>query len=318
MLTNKIPFGLLSNEEQKLFSEARKKNLELYDGSYGWSDASIETSSLLLCKSVYRLKINLEDKVVVNDVIYTIIGDNERIKDYHVTISHLLSLGDHNEVRALTKEEINSVKPHFKRGDVVQVSLEEGLCICRIGFSFLSEYGDIIFNSVCGLQFIDGSSRCDISNDTRIKQLVLEEMKHGKKWNGVGYDECLTADGLTWNELVKHDVSDIEFLSNEKWINACIELSDDELVTIKTFRLKPKETFVDVEIDYGNSGEARVEHPDGEFWSLNLISLRIPVNGFFINKYIFSDSSECIYPVKTKDDKFVMKATHARFVKVGE
>lgn len=96
----------------------------------------------------------------------------------------------------------------------------------------------------------------------------------------------------------------------------CIELRKANKEEIES--VKPKETFIDVEIDWNPIDEPTVKHPNNTNWTLNALSLRAPVNGWFINKYIFKDLSTCIYPVKTDGDKCFDKATHARFVKVGE
>lgn len=277
---------------------------------------------------VYRLKLKEGDNVVINEVVYEIVSDRKSTSKngYPTTMAHLLTLGDHNEVRTLTPEEIQAVQPEFNRGDVISFEHSNGCGLMRMvndedgymGYFSILIYGNkIIFNSF-GASF---KSHKHATPD-QIKQLEREEMKHGKKWTGDGYDDWLTADGLTWNELIEHDVEGIEFYCNNRWVAS---MNDKSMMTsyhsqapiteINKYRLKPEESFVDMEIDWSGN-EPQVKHPNDTHWLLNGLSLRVPMSDYFINRYVFADGSTCIYPVKTNEDKCFDKAVKARFVKV--
>ena len=158
-------------------------------------------------------------------------------------------------LRPATQEEIDRVKPKFKRGDVV-----EQIALYRIGFCWINEGGDFEFCD-SGSRMLDRDSleqrTATKATPDQIKQLELEEMKHGKKWNGEGYDEFLTYDGLTLNELLEHDLSEIDIRSiggqwsvthgntKEDLIEFAVADYENE---IKTLRLKPKETKEQIRI----------------------------------------------------------------------
>jgi hypothetical protein len=169
----------------------------------------------------------------------------------------------------------------------------------------------------------------------QIKQLELEEMKHGKKWNGDGYDDGLTADGLTWNELLEHDLSEIEnnssITSNEIWNETTNDKEDFNnecvILNIKHFRLKPQETFVDAPIEWGDiplCNQPADKSQDIDITNTNIGSVNC---GWALQGYLFEGAGQnkvqdrpILFDGNMKNSTPIIssKATHARFVKVGE
>jgi len=242
-------------------------------------------------------------------------------------------------IENLTQEEINSIKPKFKRGDVV-VSDEFyhgcsskkghilyrykgglGECLHKVESIIIAD-GEFKFDTDCGT--IDKHNK---ATPAQIKQLELEEMKHGKKWNGDGYDDWLTYDGLTLNEMLKHDLSEIEYFCGDIWartinnseIMSCLDYSNSPINYIKQYRLKPKdEGFVDVEIDWDQFG---LLHPCDKWLAwIDVQNIGINYGGWVLSGYVMEDGYHTDKPVKFQENGTVIneKATHARFVKVGE
>ena len=240
-------------------------------------------------------------------------------------------------IEDVTQEEIDSVKPQFKRGDVV------GYCDDIKTYGRLGDFKNNIFS---GLSRFDcfGSFNFDVHSwiskedvilptPDQIKQLELEEMKHGKKWNGEGYDDWLTADGLTWNELIEHSVGDIEYNSDEGWVltnNTTTSLirghNSSPIMYIKRYRLKPKETFVDCRITWKPT-EANVTPPfsKNDGYDLSDFKIGVPRGGWVLSGYVYKSDIEDekgndFHPMRFYNSgrKVQEKATHARFVKVGE
>lgn len=252
MLTNKVPHGLLSKEEQEMFEEVGVTGLDMY--LEGWSFACGK-----ICPShAYRLNPKVDEWYATIPSCggsYTIAQHDGRP----------VVRSDFMEFRPATKEEIESVAPSFKHGDVVisdefmwGESDKRGHILYRfkntIKNSSQHEVGSIIladgkfeFDTECGT-----TDKHHHATPEQIEQLEREEMKHGKKWNGGGYDDFLTADGLTLNELLEHDLSEIEKyhigdeVVDEGWgesrHNSKVSF---EMIVIKkknliTYRLKPQ------------------------------------------------------------------------------
>ena len=239
--------------------------------------------------------------------------------------------------RPATQEEIDSVKPQFKRGDVV------GYCDDIKTYGRLGDFKNNIFS---GLSRFDcfGSFNFDVHSwiskedvilptPDQIKQLELEEMKHGKKWNGEGYDDWLTDDGLTINEIVKHGIESIQFNfcdDENDWsqtTHSSIEsIIEDLLFHVEGYRLKPKETFVDCKITW-KSTEANVTPPfsKNDRYDLSDFKIGVPRGGWVLSGYVYKsdiedDKGNDFHPMRfyISGRKVQEKATHARFVKVGE
>ena len=132
--------------------------------------------------------------------------------------------------------------------------------IARMDDSELSHYKSLSKINFAG-QFAFGESFGTKENKPlsatpdQIKQLEREEMKAGKSWNGEGYDDWLTADGLTINEIIKHGIENIQVGGEEhdtEWRRTSHGSLDgvinEMLVFVKEYRLKPQESFVDKEV----------------------------------------------------------------------
>jgi len=271
ILTNKVPFGLLSEEEKELFVSAKNHNCEWFNHKGEWTKCELGKNTF--CKAhVYRLKLKEgEWYVLENDLGEYLIEFVQVHESKDIEASRFYVDGNNNgagdfsineikSIRPATQEEIESVKPKFKRGDVV-VSDEFyygcsskkghilyrykgglGECLHKVESIILAD-GEFKFDTDCGT-----SDKRNKATPDQIKQLELEEMKHGKEWNGEGYDNWLTADGLTWNELLEHDLSEIEFEHNQGWSKTLNEKEAMNVSYIKEYRLKPKETKEQIRI----------------------------------------------------------------------
>ena len=249
MLTNKVPFGLLSDEEQELFRSELLSDLIAFDEKW---DPAVKFSRIYN-SIAYRLKLK-EGKWYYSDDC----TKNPQIRQYLGECS----FGSYSKIfRPATQEELDSVKPKFKRGDVV------GYCDNTNVFGRL---GDPTKEGVFhGLSRVNSLSQFDFkvnrwiaeydiikATPDQIKQLKFEEMKNGKKWNGDGYDDYLI-DGKTLNELTESDFENIEYNNHhEEWLP--IQHSDltefiHHMTTIKdvdilVYRIKPQETQEQIRI----------------------------------------------------------------------
>lgn len=296
--------------------------------------------------------MKIGDKKKVNGMICEFVDytDLDKTPDITLKFKKLDGLGHHfvsisliNSIEELTPQEIQAVKPCFKRGDVV-VSDEfsyggggkKGFIIYRFSRevngglhkveSMIRADGLFVFDESCGT--------CDKRNQAtpdQIKQLELEEMKHGKKWNGDGYDDWLTEDGLTWLELMEHDFELMEYKFNEgSWSDVIDSVTESDLGNIQKLRLKPKESFVDVEICWKTVGHSFAPFciPPWEKSEENISVSPIGqvCNGWSLSGYIHDDQgdNDCTFfsdkSIMFNDNgrKLICKAHHARFVRVGE
>ncbi len=237
-------------------------------------------------------------------------------------------------------QEIQAVLPEFKKGDVVVYfddNYGEKGIIARLG-----DDGFFNYSSLSKINFADEFQFGGTFGDkakflhepslNEIKQLELEEMRNGRKWNGDGYDDWLTADGLTWNELLEHDENDIERSYSGHWTSCRTtkeQLNDEARVCyglsrINLYRLKPEESFVNVAIEWklglGSTPMCRMPNNKG---SLQITSAPVgkTVDGWVLSGYKHEGSTVHIQdiPVLFNEDrtKIVSKATHAIFVKVN-
>ncbi len=255
MLTNKVPFGLLSEEEKELFRNSIN-SCECYTEAGTWNNWN--SAGALIQDVVLRLKLKEGGWYKINTNLAQWRYDRQSFFDkYNNKFCSLKEAKTYNMFQATTKAEIDSVKPTFKRGDCFTVPSNHR--IYRLGGScYHGGNSDltIIFDKVAGMSYelkVEDVNTYNYKHATpeQIEQLEREEMKAGKKWNGEGYEDWFTADGLTWNELIEHDVSEIEYKGTE-W-KGTIHDSDDfkrsvGLDEIHNYRLKPKESFVDKEV----------------------------------------------------------------------
>jgi len=321
-----------TKEEQTVFCRLiHSKQLEIIDINGKWMDSE----SLSIYQSgIYRLKLKEGDNYYLNCNNYS--GNHECIcefingedvlrfrkldgSDYVIKIKRD---GNIHDIHIPTQEEIDSVKPEFKRGDVVYNNINTGTTM-RLGCSIIL-YDGVSFGDNIGSK----AKQENFSKATpdQIKQLELEEMKHGKKWNGEGYDDWLTADGLTLDELLEHDIYKIQCSTvngDGTWQNSNyhdkLELIDTILsqCTIGSYRLKPKETFVDVEIEWPDGSIAFSEWGNGDVTSSPIGQIW---NGWVLSGYVMADGYHTDKPIKFQENGTVIneKAHSVRFVKVGE
>lgn len=261
-------------------------------------------------------------------LLSTIMVHDKNLESFTFNFQEITTISD------LTIQEISdwTSRPEFKRGDVVLQG-----AIYRIGFSWISEVGDFEFCNNSGTIILDNDSIEQIfaikANSDQIKQLELEEMKNGKKWNGDGYDDWLTSDGLTLNELLEHSVFEIEcenprgnkgwHLTNIPDVPALKGSLLSGVNNIKRYRIKPKDTFVDVEIEWSYA-QGSILAPNGMRIIINAHSIGQSFSDWFLSGYILKPISNnemfVGYPIKFSYDgeNIIEKATHARFIKVGE
>lgn len=324
-----------SEDEQALF----KQSIELLEVfcENGWSKPISNTK--IYQSSVYRLKLAEGEWYILKDFQQEYIAQYIGYEDFDFDLYYNgeLSLDNYSyssiymikSIRPATQEEINSVQPKFKKGSLVKNTKGVRPCLARLGGSVVD--GDtVIFEENVGCDFDYG---CLVSMTAEeAEDYTLEEMKAGKKWNGECYDDCLTADGLTLNELLEHDLSEIEYYTslcdwchtvvvNKKSIlNIC-----NAMKTAKYYRLKPKQNYFDAAIEWKK---------EGGYVRINGNPVRItkrPIghvtDGWALSGYIFNDHSEgkpngcTIFSDKpiiflNNGKEFNRKATHARFVSI--
>jgi hypothetical protein len=248
--------------------------------------------------------------------------------------------------KPMTQEEIQAVKPQFKRGGVVVINLDDGKYMTarlrnpesfnetRNGievYSIVGTTGEFTDWDNSGFGFWEGDTVSHATID-QIKQHELDEMKNGKQWNGDAYDDCLTADGLTLNELLEHDLSEIEYQAHldsikREWF--VVNSSKEELLEfaledndINRLRLKSKENFVDVEIEWvGAKGYIKLndsKYVVNNAWNKCCFVSELGVLSGYRHEGYSSNVLDDIMVFNGVKTKIVSKATHAIFIKVGE
>ena len=333
MLTNTTPFGLLSEEVQCLYNSVGRENCLHWNGVWSKCGMGTFTSSV-----AYRLKLKEGEwyyiKHVVSGFEYYIQFDKMETEAHlkfkqcydietgkldpanEANTDHFDLSQEYSDFRPATTAEIQAVQPEFKKGDVVVDGLD-GL-LSRKDCSYAC-HGTIVFADHC---FNKNSTKADVKQE---KDYELKELKAGKKWNGDGYYDWLTADGLTLNELLKHDLSEIEWRYTDdnntglNWGDYSNSIFNDE--TYKKaieecflvgengrIRLKPEETFVDVEIEWKNNIS----------WDFT-----DDVSDMLLSTFYRVQDEEKVWMDGAVDfthdyKKILNKATHARFVKVGK
>jgi hypothetical protein len=117
MLTNKVQFGLLSEEEQELFRNTGKESLQVWSGgSSKWVDCIAD--SWYQSNSVYRLAPKEEEWYRADDYLIQI----EEVKEHGIQYRSYPGRGDHfcgykaynslwTNFRPATLEEVKAVKP---------------------------------------------------------------------------------------------------------------------------------------------------------------------------------------------------------------
>lgn len=338
MLTNRVPFGLLTPEEQELFEQAGIENCEVYvlmdsPDEYRWTD---DLKNIKCFEDFKALAFRLKPK---EGEYYTsrVHGfDKGTHKIDKAGIENATKLGDSIDLfRLSTQEEIDRVKPKFKYGDIISDSKDD-CYICRvenIDEATVNALSRIYDGSKFGFDINAATPVKCMSHATKdqVKQLEIEEMKAGKKWNGDGYDDWLTADGLTWNELIEHDLSEIEYFSLGEYNKTSSGKGDFGLALgidrISRYRVKPKEpeeTYKDVDIMW-NAMRAGIKHPNGEIMDLVDVPLNIPIDGYFLYGYYDKKGEPAdalphhqLLSCGLGDEGIFRKATHARFVKMEE
>ena len=191
---------------------------EQLDSNGDWVDKKYGTVDK---NGVYRLKLKEgawytfwnkhEDKKTVQFSFKATGIGNYKISNnnFHQEIGRLyFEINDIIIFRPATKEEIEAIKPCFKRGDVVFF----GDWIARVdiikegNYDTLSRMSDE--KSLCfDMKFVfDKSHDVKSASLDQIKQLEIEEMKHGKSWNKhqLKYDDYLLPDGISIVEFMKN------------------------------------------------------------------------------------------------------------------
>jgi len=335
-------YGLFSAEEDELFQNVNMDNLEVYLVGE-WKQAfNLDVSH------AYRLKLKEGEWYTTEVTTRQMTSIKDKLISWAPNINDGVNCnGAHSNIemfklfRPATQAEIDSVKPCFNGGDVVVVQWVGNETINRLGeeisdkiISYYSmfEKGNIIFDSK-GVNFKSVSK----ATNAQIKQLELEEKKHGKKWNGDGYDDFLI-DGKVLNELTESDFENIEYVNHhKKWLpilhNDLTEfiyhMVNIESVDISAYRLKPKESFVDVEIRWGEvvkgDGVMTFCIPPWAETEENISTSPIGqvYRGWCLQSFIHQESSMCSnMPICFGQGsvrhaaEILSKATHARFCKV--
>ncbi|RLC69282.1 MAG: hypothetical protein DRH97_00345 [Chloroflexi bacterium] len=239
-------------------------------------------------------------------------------------------------MRFLFEDEFEIVKSGFKSGDVVTYKHPNGNGVMRVEsidedmasyFSMLGEDKECIVIDSTGIHFSSFAK----ANQDQIKHFELEEMKAGKKWNGEDYDDWLTADGLTLNELILNDLDKIEYNDTVLgWIKSDMPkkhwLDEDTCAELNPYyyRLKPEPGFVDVEIDW-EGGYACIENSDTDLIKINMYNVGACFSFGNLQGYLFDGAGQNKVqdkPVlfdgdlKNSTPTIRAKAVSARFVKV--
>jgi len=318
MLTNKVPFGLLSENEKELFRNSIC-SCEYYTEAGTWNNWN--SAGALTQDVVLRLKLNEGEWYKYGSTVVQCltkdVGQGLYFTDGTIHI-RTFAIDYTLQFRPATQAEIDSVKPQFKRGDVVasgetySIMRFEQYCKQPEMFSRLSR-----LDSTCNEFVFDNDhgyliELFELATPDQIKQLEREEMKHGKSWNGEGYDDWLTADGLTINEIIKHGIENIQ-VGGEKhdteWRRTSHTYLDsvinEMLVFVKDYRLKPQESFVDVEIESWNKfGEPMFKMKEG----------------FVLSGYVMEGGYHTNKPTKFQENGTVIneRAVSARFVSLEQ
>lgn len=327
-----------SDDEKELFYKVGKENVEYLTANALWKSDFVDTD--WYDGGIYRLKLKeggwYKIKSIHGHDYYYKCASICDDRLYNEINEMYLLYSDIESIRPATQEEINSVKPSFKpsfkRGDVLSSKDSE----CRIIIFRLESKESHIHMSLSKInkvkEFSFSGSCCDNNclvkraTPDQIKQLELEEIKHGKKWNGEGYDYWLTADGLTLNELLEHDLSEIEYYENCEWrktYNNRGQMLDFVIKrdVLNLYRLKPQETFVDVKIRWGVDG-GEIVHPLDRSLSFTISDKPIyyTTEGLMLLGYEMSNGQIVNRPVIPNENRTAIKerAVNARFVKVGE
>lgn len=347
MLTNKVPFGLLNTKERELFLNAKQENCKRYVlGEW----LGFEEPAMFEDDFAHRLKLKEGEWYTLDYCgnIYTMecIFDDTDLIDFAFAIQddRADELGSDEPLdacdsfRPALPQEIELIQPKFKKGDVVvsdefeyDLNDKKGYILYRFkneciededgdkshdAESLISASGAFEFNADVGAN--DNPHKA--TND-QTKQLELEEMKHGKIWNGEGYDDYLIC-GMTINEFLEGDY-ELEYASmggNYEPITESKHKVAENLLNklggINLYRLKPKDAFVDVKLMW-NDERIGLKHPNGDMMDLVDVPVRIPIDGHYIEYFHGFDKEpepHNLYPIMTDGSK----ATHARFCKVGE
>ena len=243
MLMNKEPYDLMTGERREAFRKLKFVDGEaFYEG--GWVCWGDVPSNLKGCVSI-KLKPKVGEYYTFNKDGQDYTRKLNFYRDPILNFDNLIgdvSAKEFNSFRPATQEEIDSVNPQFKSGDVIVV---DEFNLCRSGFCGSS----VDFTSIhFGVNWATKPESFKHATKDQIKQLELEEMKHGKKWNGEGYDDWLTADGLTLNELLEHDLSEIEFENprgKSGWHLTDVPDLEGSILcgvnALERYRIKPKE-----------------------------------------------------------------------------